>query len=158
MFGIYQLYSEGKGYSTLAQPYGPFPEKTVKKWIRNEIACQAGRGEHLPPPGNIGHSATDCAYNSYLSRPLQFDEDMVYVIAGKMPTTPKTSNGEPIVEEAQARYWSISHTGKGPDGLYNGVVYGSLMDEDVIVDSECALHEHLLGGVSPPPSISYSEG
>ena len=136
MFGIYQLYSEGKGYSTLAQPYGPFPEKTVKKWIRNEIACQAGRGEHLPPPGNIGHSATDCAYNSYLSRPLQFDEDMVYVIAGKMPTTPKTSNGEPIVEEAQARYWSISHTGKGPDGLYNGVVYGSLMDEDVIVDSE----------------------
>jgi len=59
---------------------------------------------------------------------------MVYVIAGRKPATPRTFDGEPALEPAQARYWSISNVGSGPDGRYNGVVYGTLADEDVVTD------------------------
>ena len=136
MFGIWQIHAEVESYYKYAWPYGIFPQKMVKKWIRNDLECFNGRGNHLPPPGNIGHSTTDCPYNSYLARTLQFDEDMVYVITGKMPTTPKTRNGESTMENAEARYFSICHSGSGPDGSYNGVVYGCLMDDEIIVDSE----------------------
>jgi len=48
--------------------------------------------------------------------------------------TPKTRNGEATMEKAQARYWSISHTGSGKDRRYQGVLYGSLVDDEIITN------------------------
>lgn len=134
MFSIYQLYAEALGYHKLAEPYGEYPIEGVRKLIRNEMEFFNGRGIHLPSPGNIAHSATDCPYNSYLSRPMAFGRNRIYALTGRIPTTPKTRSGETTMERAEARYWSLSHTGGGPENIYNGVVYGSLLDEDVVVD------------------------
>lgn len=133
MFGIWQVWAEARAYSSTL---GGSPDEIdhAKRQIRYRMEVFESRGQHLEPPGSIGQSATDCPYNSYLTRGLWIEDGMVYVIAGRKPTTPRTFNGEATLEPAEARYWSISNWGKGPDGTYNGVVYGTLSDEDVVTD------------------------
>lgn len=132
-FDIYLAWAEGKTMQK-TQPYGKTPESQAKKNLREQYTCHLNKGPNTSPPGNIGHSATDCPYNSYLTRPFQLGANKVYALTGRLPTTPKTSQGQATMQKAQARYWSICHTGRGPDRLYNGVVYGCLYDEEIAVD------------------------
>jgi len=135
MFGIWQVWAEARVYSqSMTFGWSPDEIQAGKQLIRDRLEVFENRGYRLEAPGNIGHSATDCPYNNYLSRGFWVEDGMVYVIAGKKPTTPRTYNGEPTLEPAEARYWSISNVGSGPDEQYNGVVYGTLLDEDVVTD------------------------
>ncbi|MFQ5739265.1 MAG: fibronectin type III domain-containing protein [Acidobacteriota bacterium] len=111
---------------------------SVKQEVRQDFETLFNTGPRQPAPGNIGHSATDHAYNSYLSRPFALGSDKVYVITGKRPTTPATRQGETTMQPAQARYWSICHSvDQGEEGSidFNGLVYGCLMDDEVQTDS-----------------------
>jgi hypothetical protein len=108
MFGIWEVMAEGEGYIQ-SWPNGAFPPGAIKSKIRTALECHFSQGPDLPGPGNIAHSATDCPYNNYLIRNVFLGAGKVYASTGRLPTTPRTRNGEPTVEEAQARYWSICH-------------------------------------------------
>jgi hypothetical protein len=133
MFGIWESYAEGRArVMNINSDAGTV--NTVKLQIRQMLDCFFNEGPDNPSPGNIAHSATDCPYNNYLLRNFFLGPDKVYVITGKLPTTPRTRNGEATMEKAQARYWSISHTGSGKDRKYQGALYGSLMDDEIITN------------------------
>ena len=141
MFDIYLVWAEGRARQKVWQECPghsdpPGCEQAYKEAVLNIYECKTNKGPDKPPPGNIGHSATDCPYNYYLVRPTQFTPGRVYAVKGRKPVTPRTRSGETLMTPAEARYWSICHTGTGPDGLYNGVVYGCVLDEDVTVDPE----------------------
>lgn len=135
VYGIMQVHAEVFGIFN-SRPYGRYPEPLVKEDIRDDFACYFNQGPNQGVPGSIAHSATDQAYNNYLVRNLWLGKDKVYVLTGRLPTTPKTRNGEPIMEKAQARYWSICHTGNHETEKvnYNSLVYGCLMDDEITVD------------------------
>lgn len=136
MFGHWLMFAEGRG--VVASYKYPNHTDKIKKNIRNKYRCLFNQGVDAPPPGNFSLSATDLPYNNYLSRPMWLGENMVYVITGKLPTTPKTRNGEPTMESTQARYWSICHTSSGAknkDGVApHKLGYGCLMDDEITVD------------------------
>jgi len=134
MFGIWELFAEARAIITTAQS----PERLVrlaKQEVRQMLDCFFNQGPDNPSPGNIAHSATDCPYHDYLIRNFWLGPNKVYVITGKLPTTPRTRNGETTLGKAQARYWSISHTGSGKDRKYQGVLYGTLMDDEIVTNA-----------------------
>ncbi|MCD4748271.1 MAG: hypothetical protein K8R59_02755, partial [Thermoanaerobaculales bacterium] len=133
IFGLLQVRLDARGYQD-SPPWGDDDPAARRLQARNILSCLLKRGPEMQSPGSIGHSATDCPYNSYLTRPLQIGPGMVYALTGRIPTTPRTRNGEPTMEPAQARFWSICHSGKGPDSLYCNLGYGCLMDEEITVD------------------------
>jgi hypothetical protein len=138
MFGHWLMFAEGRGYVSAFQ--NPNLESFVKRNIRTTYRCFFNQGADAPPPGNFTLSATDLPYNNYLSRPHWLGENKVYVMTGRLPTTPKTRDGEPTMESGQARYWSICHTGDGPENpdpggaAYHKLGYGCLMDDEITVD------------------------
>jgi len=133
MFGIWELYAEARAMLLTINSYEQVV-KAARTQVRGMLDCFFNQGADNPAPGNIAHSATDCPYNNYLIRNFSLGSDKVYVITGKLPTTPRTRNGEATMERAQARYWSISHTGSGKDRKYQGVLYGSLMDDEIVTN------------------------
>jgi len=135
LFGIYQMFTEAIGYYK-SWPNGILPSSWVKKLIRENIECYFSQGPEMLSPGNIAHSATDCAYINYLNRVMFLGKDKVYAITGKMPTTPKTRDSEPTMEKAEARFFSFCHMGGGKDNKYHGALYGCLMDDEITVDAE----------------------
>lgn len=60
----------------------------------------AGRGEDVPPPGNFEAYASNCTYINYLARGMSLNSQKVCVLTGKLPTFPRTRNGEPVMEAA----------------------------------------------------------
>lgn len=133
MFGIWELFAEARGMLLTINA----DEQTVdaaKMQVRGMLDCFFNQGPDNPSPGNIAHSATDCPYHDYLIRNFSLGPGKVYIITGKLPTTPRTRDGEAIMEKAEARYWSISHTGSGKDRKYQGVLYGSLMDDEIVTN------------------------
>jgi hypothetical protein len=138
MFGHWLMFAEGRGYVETFQ--NPSLENFFKSNIRNTYRCFFNQGANAPPPGNFTLSATDLPYNNYLSRPHWLGENKVYVMTGRLPTTPRTRDGEPTMEGGQARYWSICHTGDGPENpdpdgaAYHKLGYGCLMDDEITVD------------------------
>jgi hypothetical protein len=98
-----------------------------------------GRGMHQPPPGNYESSASKCIYISYLSREMRIGEGKVAVLTGRLPTTPPTRKGERVFHAAQARYWSLTSYPRPEDWVdfpFIGSAYTSIMDEDIISDSD----------------------
>lgn len=98
----------------------------------------AGRGEDLPAPGNFEPSATSCTYINYLVRGMSIDWGKVIVITGKLPTFPKTRDGERIMTAAQARYWSLTtYDPAFPDAEgYGGAAITSVMDDELVLDEQ----------------------
>lgn len=146
IFGLALVRAENQGYR-LSEPWGKQPLEKTKERIRKAFTLLFNRGVEATPPGNYEASATVCHYNSYLTRMFQRGPGKVYVITGKMPTTPKTKNGEPLMEKAQARYWSISQYGKGEDDKYETAVhYGGLMDDEIVLNEN---NEYIIVYSSP---------
>lgn len=98
----------------------------------------AGRGEEMPAPGNFEPSATSCTYINYLIRGMSIDWGKVIVITGKLPTFPRTRNGEQTMTAAQARYWSLtSYDPAWPDADgYGGAAITSVMDDELVLDEQ----------------------
>jgi len=130
IFGFWRIFAEGYWFP-LVEPWTGLPKSWAENWINTRDECWFGRGANRPPPGNHEISASGCNYNSYLVRPLALGSEKVYVLTGKLPTTPETRNGEATVQNADARYWSVCHTGNGPDERYKSLLYGCLMDDEI---------------------------
>jgi hypothetical protein len=107
-------------------------QKLVPEWDR----VLWGRGPDVPKPGCYEISATTCTNINYLGRIMSLGKGKVAVIAGKMPTFPKTRHGESTMEPAQVRYWSFTRLHETPDFTYPGISLGQLHDEEVILDDD----------------------
>ena len=108
-----------------------------QQYVRDLDRGVAGRGEAMPPPGNFSVAATECNYIHYLLRGMSLGWGKVAVLTGKLPTTPHTRNGEPTMEPAEARYWSITATDPAlPDADgFVGAVLHSVMDDEIVTDA-----------------------
>jgi hypothetical protein len=105
----------------------------------------AGRGHDLPAPNNYEQSATSCTYIYYIVRSMTCGTGKVVVLTGRLPRTPRTRDGQRVMERAEARYWSLVGYNI-PDGwdflralspdAVNGVAQHAVMDEDVIIQPD----------------------
>ncbi|MBW2148852.1 MAG: hypothetical protein JRG73_19490 [Deltaproteobacteria bacterium] len=134
MFGFWLTFADGVAYPWV-NPWGVFPKSWAEEEIQSRDACYFGRGPNMAPPGNYETSASGMNYNTYLYRVVWLGGGKVYALTGKLPTTPKTRDGEPIATTGEARYWSICHTGKGEGEKYPGLLYGCLMDDEIETDT-----------------------
>jgi hypothetical protein len=108
----------------------------VKQHIRELFSLTQKRGVSETPPGNYESSATCCNYNNFLNRPFRLDTGHVYAITGKMPTFPKTRNGETPMTGGEVRYWSLGRYGKGEnDHFETAVNYDAIMDDEVVLNA-----------------------
>lgn len=107
-------------------------------WVREIDKGMTGRGEDSPPPNNFEPSATSCTYINYLLKGMNLGWFKVIVITGKLPVTPRTRNGEPVMTRAQARYWSLtSYKQNLPDkDGWGGAAITSIMDDELVLDDE----------------------
>ncbi len=135
MFGIWLTFAEGFAYPR-AKPWGLLPLKWAKKYVTSRQKCLFRRGPDMPAPGNHEFSASACGYISYLFRGMFLGKNKVYAFTGKLPVTPETRNGEPVAKTGEARYWSICHTGNGEGKKYPALLYGCLMDDEILVNSK----------------------
>ncbi len=135
IYGLMFIRTEEKAYRE-SKPWGSKPQELMKKAVRDQYMLFWNRGEDATPPGNYEASATINPYISYLTRMLRLGSGKIYVVTGKLPTTPKTRNGEPVMTKAQARYWSIAQYGTAENDQYGAtaVHYGSLMDDEITVN------------------------
>lgn len=98
-----------------------------------------GRSQFGPAPDNYEGSATVNHYTSYLYRPAVVEPGKVLVLTGKMPTFPRTANGEPTMEQAEVRYWGVANMARinSPDAMTGLMpVYGHVNDDEVATDAE----------------------
>jgi len=131
MFGIMRLHAESRAYYK-SKPWGSLDPAEEKRRIRRIFSTVFNQGADATPPGNHENFATECNYISYLVRPMNLGRDKVIVLKGKLPVYPKTRNGEKEMTGGQVRYFSITHQTamKG----YMSTPYGSLMDDEIVVD------------------------
>jgi hypothetical protein len=117
-----------------SQIYGPtFNDKAL---TRNIDKGAGGRGEDLPAPQNYESSQTLCTYCHYLQKTMSLGDHKVVTLTGRLPTTPKTRKGEPVMTGAQLRYWSlITYDQTFADGGPFGRPMQSFVDDEVITDA-----------------------
>lgn len=108
-----------------------------KQYVRDLDRGVAARGEEMPPPGNFSVGSTECNYIHYLVRGMSLGRNKVAVLTGKLPTTPRTRNGESTMEPAEARYWSLTATDPALPRLdgFVGAALHSVMDDEVVTDA-----------------------
>lgn len=133
MFGFWRIFADAKAYPWV-KPWGFLPKNWTDRIISNLDQCHFNRGANQPAPGNYETSASGMNYNTYLFRAMFLGKSKVYALTGKLPRTPKTRDGEPSATMGEARYWSICHTGDGEDKKYPCLLYGCLMDDEVLTD------------------------
>ncbi len=102
----------------------------------------AGRGESQAPPNCFEASATCSNYFYYLGRSMSLGAGKVIVLTGRLPRTPKTRSGEPVMSPGEARYWSLTGYYYGLSALFgrergtaNGGAVFSVMDDEVVTDA-----------------------
>lgn len=109
-----------------------------QQYVRDLDRGVAGRGEEMPPPGNFSVAATECNYINYLLRGMTLGWGKVAVLTGKLPTTPRTLDGQATMPRAEARYWSLTATDPAlpqPDGFVGAALH-AVMDEEVVTDAQ----------------------
>ena len=135
MFGIWLVHAEGIGLVT-TKPWGKLPKEWVARPIRKADREHFRRGPEMPPPGNYECTASCCNYINYLVRPISLGKGKVIVLTGRLPKTPRTRNGETVMTKAECRYWSIARTANSPDKVFPCILYGCLMDDEIVLDTQ----------------------
>lgn len=69
--------------------------------------------------------------NQYIRTVINRKYGKVFVMRGKAPTTPKTLNNDPVMNQGQLRYWSICST----QGFANTRVNDCVFDEEIHLDA-----------------------
>ncbi len=123
-------------YGRNSDPYG----LTInQKYVRDLDKGALGRSEDLPGAAAYEPSATLGTNINYLTRMMSLGWGRVLVISGKLPTTPKTRNGEATMTASQLRYFSISSYDVTPDLVNPDAPYGkpitSVMDDEIVTDA-----------------------
>lgn len=106
-----------------------------KKYIRDLDLGVCGRGENMPAPASYEPHATGSNYTGYLTSGTSIKKGKVFVITGKLPTFPDTRNGNPIMESAQCRYWSLtSYDADFPFSKIKGLENTCIMDDEIVLN------------------------
>jgi hypothetical protein len=95
------------------------------------------RGTDVRAPGAWQGSASRVPFISYLAGGGSLGSDKVLVLSGRLPTHPKTRDGNRRMDGGQVRYMSITSYVVA-DFLGGGVIgqlITSVMDEDIITDA-----------------------
>jgi hypothetical protein len=116
---------------------GATPEERAK-YVRDLDLGVASKGETARSIGRDEPHATGGTHINYLVNNVCLGAGKVYALAGRLPTTPKTRNGEPTMTAAQARYWSITGYstayGLDPNFAY-GAEITSVMDDEIVTNA-----------------------
>jgi hypothetical protein len=110
-----------------------------RAYVRQLDLGVSGRGENASGIMNLEPHSTGSVHINYLTRNHCLGSGKVYAISGKLPTTPKTRNGEPTMTGGQARYWSITGYSSAfsfDPGFQYGAEQTSIMDDEVVTDAE----------------------
>lgn len=134
-FSFWRIIADGF-WMGLVKPWSFLPKRVAENWINSRGECYFSRGASMPPPGNYETSASGMNYNTYLARIMSLGKNKAYILTGKLPQTPETRNSEPTATTGEARYWSICHMGNGEDKKYPALLYGCLMDDEILTDEE----------------------
>ncbi len=138
MYDILLSHMEAKGYRQ-AQPWGALAPAAARATVRRNFRLMFNRGAEVSPPGDHASGPTCCPYNSYLVRPMSLGGGKVVVVAGRLPSFPATRAGQRTMTAGQVRFFSLTHQ-LGADSEHNrgrhGTPYGSLMDDEIVVDRE----------------------
>ncbi|MEM9450774.1 MAG: hypothetical protein AAFY17_06200 [Cyanobacteria bacterium J06642_11] len=129
MWGIFLGATEG-----LIQAVYGNDANAQKPYLRQLNLGVTGRGENQPPPGNYASSASSCPYIHYMTRGMSLGWGKIVVLTGRMPQTPRTRNGEPIMEGGQARYFSITSYDVRVDAAVPTAALTSVMDDEIVTD------------------------
>jgi len=138
MYDIMIVMAEGRAIPQ-TKPWGQRDPAATKKQIRDHFLLLFDRGLEATPPGNLENGPTCCNYISYLVRPISLGPGKVIILTGKLPKFPGTRRGEPKMDSAEVRYFSITHqmgtNAKYKKG-YQATPYGSLMDDEITVNGD----------------------
>jgi hypothetical protein len=112
-----------------------------KGYVRNLDKGVTGRGNDMPAntPNYLEPHATAAVHINYFTRGMSLDAGKIYAISGRLPTFPRTRNGEATMTAAQSRYWSI--TSYSCRGDYNdpnwvpGQWLDSVMDDELVLNA-----------------------
>jgi len=138
MYDIIIIMAEGRAIPQ-TKPWGQRDPTAAKKQIRDQFLLFFNRGLEATPPGNLETGPTCCNHISYLVRPISLGPGKVIVLTGRLPRFPGTRRGEPTMDSAEVRYFSITHQ-MGTNTKYNkgfhATPYGSLMDDEITVNGD----------------------
>ena len=98
----------------------------------------SSKGADRPAPGDYVSSASRVPHITYLGRSMAVGRGKVFVLAGRLPTTPDTRDGQRRMGTGQARYWSVTSYPE-PDVFRLddiGAPLTSLMDDEIVTDDE----------------------
>ena len=123
-----------------------FTSELGKQYVRHLDRGATGRDQDLPGAAHYEPSATTATYINYFARSMSCQRGKVVVLSGRLPTTPRTRAGQPTVQKAQARYWSlvgytIPTLGETLGILFNpnavaGLPVQAVMDEEIVTDKD----------------------
>jgi hypothetical protein len=93
-----------------------------------DFLCQTFTPGTCPPnPQRVASGPFASSDNDYISTFINRELGHVVVISGKMPTTPRTWNGNPKMGRGQVRYWSLCES----EAPVTRITTGCLFDEQV---------------------------
>ena len=140
MFGIMRAISSGVALTS------SFSSDLGKQYVRNLDRGVTGRGQELAGAAHYEPSATTATYVNYFNRSMSCNRGKVVVLTGRLPTTPRTRAGQPTVQRAQARYWSLVGYTIPTVGELLGIIFDpnavtglpvqAIMDEELTVDKD----------------------
>jgi len=133
-------------YAGIAMASG-FTSPAGKQYVRDLDRGISGRDPSFRTPEGYEASNTSATPINYFSAGMSLGKGKVVVLTGCLPTTPSTQNGEPVMEAAQARYWSLTGYAVptpleslkivlGDKNIPVGIPVHSIMDEDIVVDAQ----------------------
>ncbi|MEM6723242.1 MAG: discoidin domain-containing protein [Bacteroidota bacterium] len=108
----------------------------LKDSIRAIELGWTGRGEFQNPPANMEPHATINNYCTYLGRAINVPPGRVAVLTGKLPTFPDTKNGEPVMQDGQVRYFSLTGIDADPFSGFPSSAVHAISDDEMIVDAD----------------------
>jgi len=121
-----------------------YPSKDLaaqQAYARNLDLGVEGKGEAVGGIMAQEPHATSGVHINYLNHGTCLPNGSTFTVQGRLPTTPRTRNGEATMTGAQARYWSITgysskwSTNNDPSFVY-GAEITSLMDDEIVTDAQ----------------------
>jgi len=99
-----------------------------------------GKGEALGSYMSLEPHNTASVHINYLLSGICLGAGKVFALSGKLPETPETRSGEPIMQTGEARYWSMTTYSSradfdDPDWI-PGQWITSVMDEEMVLNDE----------------------
>ncbi|WP_094270133.1 hypothetical protein [Rhodococcus sp. OK302] len=134
---LFQIGRPVENPATFPAEYNPGAERTVdwrgqydRRYLLQMYTGDDAPGASLTPP-RTGGGFYPNIHNNYMRAALSREYGQVAVVRGKLATSPKTSNGNPVMETGQVRYTSFCMN----ESVLTTRVMNCAYDENVPTDS-----------------------